>query len=245
MKYRDDCRTLAALGMPPLPVNVSPESLAYVIYTSGTTGRAKGVGVEHRGVVNTLLYRKSEYGMNSRCVSLQLFSYAFDGFVTGFFTPIISGARVVLLEAGHIGDLGKIRHALVRNRVTHFISVPSLYAAMMESLSAEEMAALKVVTLAGENIGLNLLKRSRDNGSPVEIVNEYGITEAAVMSTIYRHQERDPRVMIGRPIRNTRIYILDEWGGDTAHWGGGGVVYGRRGNCPGLPQQPGTDRAKI
>jgi hypothetical protein len=65
----------------PAACNLHP-SLAYVIYTSGSTGRPKGVVVEHRNAVNTLVCRKNEYGMGCDDTSLQLFSYAFDGFVT-------------------------------------------------------------------------------------------------------------------------------------------------------------------
>jgi acyl-coenzyme A synthetase/AMP-(fatty) acid ligase/acyl carrier protein len=148
--------------------------------------------------------------MNSQDVALQLFSYGFDGFVTGFFTPLISGARLIVLPGEDQGDVDKIRAAIVRNGVTHFISVPPLYNALLESMTAGELSSLKAVTLAGDRVSVELLKKTREKGGHVEIVNEYGVTEAAVLSTLYRGQDRDNTVKIGRPIWNTQIFILAE-----------------------------------
>jgi len=190
---------------------ISPGSLAYIIYTSGTTGKPKGVEVEHRGVVNMLLSRRDAYEMNPWVVALQLFSYGFDGFVTGFFTPLISGARLVMLEREKLGDIEKIRVEVKRYGVTHFIIVPSLFSALVESVPARDLWSLKVVTLAGERLKRSVVESAAAKIGILEIVNEYGVTEGSVMSTIYRRQERDMVIKIGKPIRNTQLYILDEY----------------------------------
>ena len=194
------------------PTPPGPPNLAYIIYTSGTTGRPKGAAVDHRQVVNTLVCRKENYQMEEADNSLQLFSYAFDGFITSFFTPVISGAKVVLLPEEGAKDISLIKEAIVKHRVTHFICVPSLYRAIIENASHEELGSLKVVTLAGETISPDILERTRtrEPNGHIEIAVEYGVTEAAVMSTIYRHQEKDSKIKIGRPIWNTKILIVDE-----------------------------------
>jgi non-ribosomal peptide synthetase component F len=179
-------------GTNPEPLS-QPGNLAYIIYTSGSTGNPKGVMVEHRQVVNTLVYRKQEYRMTAEHCALNLFSYAFDGFITSFFTPIISGARVVLLSKQTIEDMGKIIATIGTNRVTHLISVPVLYHVLVTNMTAEQAATLQVVTLAGDKLPANLLEATAAKNKNIEIVNEYGITEAAVMSTIYRHQEKTPK----------------------------------------------------
>ncbi len=184
-----------------------PSDLAYIIYTSGSTGKPKGVLVEHGHVVNTLVYRKEEYRMDSRHTALQLFSYAFDGFLTSFFTPIISGSRVVILSKQTIEDIGRIVEVIADNQVTHFISVPILYQAIMNTITEAKAALLQVVTLAGDQVQPHLLELTAAVNENIEIVNEYGITEAGVMSTVYRHQEKDPQIKIGFPGWNTRIYI--------------------------------------
>ncbi len=181
---------------------------AYVIYTSGTTGRPKGTVVSHFGAVNTLLFRGESYGIGVGDVSLQLFSYSFDGFVTSFFTPIISGAAVVLMGKESVGDIAKIREAIVEDNITHFISVPVLFREIVENLAKEELGRLKTVTLAGDKVGFHLVETAREKSKKIEVAIEYGVTECSVLSTIYRHQERDDRISIGRPIANTSVYIL-------------------------------------
>jgi amino acid adenylation domain-containing protein len=193
-----------------LTCRVSSTNLAYIIYTSGTTGNPKGVEVEHKGVVNTLWNRKQSYGMKPGFVSLQLFSYVFDGFVTSFFTPLISGSKVILMRHEDSRDIEAIGKAITKNQVTHFISIPALYGALLEALTAADLCSLKSVTLAGDRVGLYLLERTLAKTNGVEIVNEYGVTEGSVMSTINHHQERDSRITIGHPAWNTWIYILDE-----------------------------------
>ncbi|NIM12655.1 MAG: amino acid adenylation domain-containing protein, partial [Candidatus Aminicenantes bacterium] len=191
---------------------VSSANLAYIIYTSGTTGRPKGVGVEHRQAVNTLLYRGEVYGMNTGHISLQLFSFSFDGFVTSFFTPVIAGAKVVLPGKDEVKDIRLIKDIIARYGVTHFISIPGFYQAVLDSLGLEDLKSLKVVTLAGDKLPHHLLECSRETNKDIEIAHEYGVTEAAVMSTLYRHQERDNQVKIGGPIGNVGIVIVDRNG---------------------------------
>jgi tyrocidine synthetase-3 len=197
----------AADSCGPGPSN-HPMDLAYVIYTSGSTGRPKGVMIEHWQAVNTLVYRKEEYKMTSGDIALQLFSYAFDGFVTSFFTPIISGAAVVLLSKQSLEDIQQVIKSMETNKVTHFICIPVLYNLILDNITEKAASHLKVVTLAGDKLPPNLLEKTLSINKNIEIANEYGITEAAVMSTIYRHQQRDRHIKIGRPAWNTSIYIV-------------------------------------
>jgi amino acid adenylation domain-containing protein/non-ribosomal peptide synthase protein (TIGR01720 family) len=189
---------------------VKPTDPAYVIYTSGTTGRPKGVVVEHAGAVNTLIYRKEAYRHGTGDVVLQLFSISFDGFVTSFFTPLISGARLILPAEEEIKDISRLIEIQEKQAVTHFIAVPGLYRAMIEHQTPGQAAILKEVTLAGDTLTTDLLDCTAVKNKNLEISHEYGVTEASVMSTILRRQQRMPGISIGSPITNTRIYILDD-----------------------------------
>ncbi|MFC2140931.1 amino acid adenylation domain-containing protein [Acidobacteriota bacterium] len=211
-KYQYDLTSLSQLdaGTREPAAPVKPHHLAYLIYTSGSTGSPKGVMVQHGSVVNTLHSRRELYKMGPGVTSLQLFSYAFDGFVTSFFTPLISGARGLILHENGLKDIIKIKDTIIKEKVTHFISVPALFRSLLEGLDREEAAALqlKAVTLAGDKVSADTVKMAKNKGLNIEIVNEYGVTEAAVMSTLYRHQEKEQTIKIGSPIQNTRIYIL-------------------------------------
>jgi amino acid adenylation domain-containing protein len=192
-----------------LPLTAQAGDMAYVIFTSGSTGKPKGTAVEHKGVVNMLTARKEEYNMHPGCTQLQLFSYAFDGFITGFFTPLISGAAVILPTEDEMLDMEKLKKIIEENKVTHFVSIPGFYRKVIENLGSGEVASLRAVTLAGDAIPPQVLELSKQANDGTEIINEYGVTECSVMSTIYRHQDRDQIIKIGHPIRNTRLYILD------------------------------------
>jgi amino acid adenylation domain-containing protein len=188
---------------------VSPGDPAYVIYTSGTTGRPRGVMVEHRSAVNTLLIRKREYGIGTGDVSLQLFSYAFDGYVTSFFTPLISGAAQVQVTDEQIKDIAQLKKTILQHRVTHFISIPVLYQGIMESMTPQETECIKIVTLAGDMVTPYMIEQAKQKNPHMEIAVEYGVTEAAVMSTMNRRQQNQERISIGRPAANMKIWILD------------------------------------
>lgn len=186
--------------------------LVYTIYTSGSTGRPKGVLLEHRGIVNMLVNRRELYRMSPDDTALQLFSYAFDGYVTSFFTPIISGSGVVLLSEAGVKDIAAIKEVIVKARVTHLLSIPQLFQGIIENLTLLEAASLKIVTLAGDKVSPRLLEIVRQKNRGLEIAVEYGVTEVSVMSTILRHQEKEARLTIGGPIANTSIYIMNKYG---------------------------------
>ncbi len=193
-----------------LETTVKPNNLAYVIYTSGTTGKPKGVMIEHMSMSDTIQWRKNEYSLGITDKVLQLFSYAFDGFVTSFFTPIVSGATVVIASSDEAKDPIAIKKYISRVGITHFISVPSLYQAIIEGASKNELSSLRIVTLAGENITENLVRMSKELSEEIELVNEYGPTENTVASTIARNLQCNTKVTIGKPIANAKVYILDK-----------------------------------
>ncbi|CAH1200787.1 Tyrocidine synthase 3 [Paenibacillus plantiphilus] len=197
---------------PEIRSDADAEQLAYVIYTSGSTGQPKGVMVEHRGVANALQWRSEAYKLGEDDCILQLFSFAFDGFVTSFFSGIVSGASVVLLGANEAKHPMAIKQAIAKNGVTHFICVPSLYGAILDELTAEEARTLRVVTLAGERVPSNIVEKSLAVSGALELVNEYGPTENSVVTTFYRHMERAERPLIGKPVANQHVYIVDRVG---------------------------------
>ncbi|MHA6486325.1 amino acid adenylation domain-containing protein [Bacillus cabrialesii] len=193
----------------PLPQVSSAHHLAYIIYTSGTTGRPKGVMVEHKGIANTLQWRRSAYAFNETDTILQLFSFSFDGFLTSMFTPLLSGAKAVLLYEEEAKDILAIKHQLSRHRITHMIIVPVLYRALLDVVQPEDVKTLRVVTLAGEAADRELIDRSMAICPHTELANEYGPTENSVATTVMRHMEKQTYVSIGQPIDGTQVVILN------------------------------------
>ncbi len=181
---------------------------AYVMYTSGSSGIPKGVLVEHRTIVNTLWWRKNFYGYNPDSVSLQNPPYFFDSSVTDIFTPLLGGARLVLIEEKERLDLAAIKKIITIHKVTHFIAVPAFYNVLLEEIGAE-LACLKMICVAGEYFPDELVKKHFKKLPRVRITNEYGPTENSVNTTIYELNLDSPRAYIGKPIDNVTVYVLD------------------------------------
>lgn len=195
-----------------------PEDLAYVIYTSGSTGNPKGAMLEHRGLVNRLWWMQRSYPLTQYSVILQKTPYTFDVSVWELMLWALTGAQVYMLPPGAEKDPAIIIDTIKQQRVTTMHFVPSMLNAFLQYVEssgrAEELASLKQVFASGEALGLEQVKRfNRLLNRPykTELYNLYGPTEATVDVSYFNCS---PDVMlncvpIGRPIDNTRLYILD------------------------------------
>jgi amino acid adenylation domain-containing protein len=181
---------------------------AYVMYTSGSSGTPKGVLVEHRTIVNTLWWRKDFYGYNPDSVSLQNPPYFFDSSVTDIFTPLLGGARLVLVEERERMDLAVLKKIITADRVSHFIVVPAFYNVLVEEIG-DVLGGLKIICAAGEHFPDELVKKHFKKLPRVRITNEYGPTENSVNTTIYELAPDSVKAYIGKPIWNVGVYILD------------------------------------
>ncbi|WDV47158.1 amino acid adenylation domain-containing protein [Clostridiaceae bacterium M8S5] len=187
----------------------SKDDLAYIIYTSGSTGMPKGVMIQHKSITSSITWRIDEYEHSKEDTVLQIFSYVFDGFLTSFFTPLLSGVKIVLLNESDAKNPVAIKKSIRKNSITHFIAVPTLYTAILEQSNKEDLKSLKSVTLAGEAIKKQLVKKSKTINKNIELINEYGPTEASVVATIAREIDTH-NITIGKPIANKKIYILNQ-----------------------------------
>ncbi|KRF09858.1 non-ribosomal peptide synthetase [Paenibacillus sp. Soil787] len=193
-----------------LTAECGPEDLAYMIFTSGTTGQPKGVMIEHASIMNTIRWRKEEYGFDTDDRVLLFLSFSFDAFVSSFFAPLVSGSTVIIASDEEAKDPLALKKRISSLQITHFSCVPSLYAAILETMHAEEASSLKAVTLGGESISPYLLERTKRIIPGAEIVNEYGPTENSVISTVSRNLMPGEPITIGHPIANSQAYIVDQ-----------------------------------
>lgn len=185
---------------------ISPEQLAYIIYTSGSTGTPKGVAVWHRGVGNMALAQISAFGVKRESRVLQFASFSFDASVSEIATALTAGAELHIPdEEQRIPGLA-LRHYLEGSAITH-ITLPPTALALLPKAGLPRLEALVV---AGEPCPPALAvfwSKGR------RFFNGYGPTEATVCTTIAecRHEDISPDspLPIGRPIANTRLYLLD------------------------------------
>ncbi|WP_224272395.1 non-ribosomal peptide synthetase [Streptomyces venezuelae] len=183
---------------------------AYLIYTSGSTGQPKGVLVPHRAIVNRLLWMQDTYRLTDRDRVLQKTSIGFDVSVWELFWPLISGAALVLARPGGHRDPDYLAHAIRRQGVTTVHFVPSVLDAFLAGPDAGRCDGLRHVFSSGEALARATAERFHTLLPQAALHNLYGPTEAAVDVT---HHPCVPGasgpVPIGRPVWNTRLYVLD------------------------------------
>ncbi|WP_410599258.1 amino acid adenylation domain-containing protein [Amycolatopsis sp. lyj-90] len=191
------------------PVDVLPDSTAYVLYTSGSTGRPKGVAVGHAAIVNRLLWMAREYGFGPDTRTLQKTPASFDVSVWELFLPSITGGTLVIAEPDAHRDPVRLAEIIGSAKVDTVHFVPSMLAAFVAEPAAAGLS-LGTVICSGEALPPDLALRAREVLG-VAVHNLYGPTEAAVDVTAWDTAGEDGTrpVPIGRPVWNTRTYVLD------------------------------------
>lgn len=182
----------------------SPSTAAYLIYTSGSTGEPKGVVVEHRGIVNTVRDQVPRLRLTPADRVLQFASASFDASLFETWNAWLSGAALVIapdaIRSDRLGFLALLRD----ERVTVAVLPPSF----IRSLDRSPLP-LRLLFSAGEAA---VAEDARHYAGSMEYVNGYGPTEASICSTVHAvaaAEEGAFGVPIGRPLANTRAYVLD------------------------------------
>ena len=196
----------------PLETGVSPDNLAFIIYTSGSTGQPKAVMLTHRGICNRIRWAKDAYGLGERDAFLQKASIGFDVSVWETFAPLISGARLVLSEPGRQGDGAYLVSAIREHGITVIDFVPPMLPAFLAEEDVETCVSLRQIVTGGDTLTPELRDRTLAR-LPIPLDNTYGPTEITIDNTRWvcapgQGQTTD-RVPIGRPISNTRLYVVD------------------------------------
>ena len=202
----DDDRSIAS--------GAESSDLAYVIFTSGSTGLPKGVMMDHRGVVNTVLDINRRFGVGCEDRVLALSSLSFDLSVWDVFGTLAAGGTIVIPDAERIREPGHWAQLMARERVTVWNSVPALMELLVESrVEPEAGESLRLVMLSGDWIPLRIPDEIRSRFHGARVVSLGGATEAAIWSIFYPIDRVDPRwksIPYGRPLTNQRVYVFDE-----------------------------------
>jgi amino acid adenylation domain-containing protein len=195
----------------PLDVAVHPESLAYVIYTSGSTGLPKGVMVRHDAVSNFLAAMAAAPGIKRDDRVLGLTSLSFDIAVLELFLPLTAGATVVLADREAARDPDRLKDIIIANDVTMIQATPATWRMLADHDGASGLRWLKPgcrVLSGGEALAADLAQRLV--AAAGEVWNLYGPTETTVWSARRRLNAQDSRPVLGGPIGNTTLYVLDD-----------------------------------
>ncbi len=196
----------AAVSLP--PATVRPAALAYVIYTSGSTGQPKGVMISHGKITNTIFAQWESFGMNEGDRHLQYASLSFDASVSEIFVALASGGTLFVIDE----ESRKDPALLVKYIRDHQINLATIPPALLKLIDIVELRGLSKLITAGEPA---IAAKAIAFSATGQYFNAYGPTESSICATIF-HQtgaESFPneQVPIGKPIANTRIYIIDQY----------------------------------
>ncbi|WP_181809376.1 amino acid adenylation domain-containing protein, partial [Streptomyces shenzhenensis] len=198
-----------AAAAPLEPVDLDPRQPAYVIYTSGSTGRPKGVLVPHAGVVNHLRWKQSAFPLTAGDRVLHKTPVTFDVSVWELFWPLATGATLVIACPDGHRDPAYLAGLIQREGISLAHFVPSMLETFLDLPEAAGCTTLRRVICSGEALPQNLADRFH-SVLGAELHNLYGPTEASV--EIAHGQSRpgsaEVSVPIGRPIANSRVYVL-------------------------------------
>jgi amino acid adenylation domain-containing protein len=197
-------------AMPAIPVGVTvrPEDRAYVIYTSGSTGKPKGVEVEHRNVVSFLADMRVAPGFTAADRLLAVTTLSFDIAGLEFWLPLSTGGTVVVGSRTDLLEGERLAALLEEQRITVVQATPATFRLLVESGWAGKRD-LKVLC-GGEAMPRDLAGALLERVG--ELWNMYGPTETTIWSAVSRVADARAPIPIGRPIQNTRLYILEPSG---------------------------------
>jgi len=201
-----------------LPLRNSPHSLAYVIYTSGSTGVPKGAMIEQRGMINHLYAKIEGLALTATDKVAQTASQSFDISVWQMLAALVVGGQVEIIGDHVAHDAGQLLPGIEKERVTIIETVPSMLRAMLDATSPasvdSKLPALRWMIPTGEALSPDLCRRWLAAYPHAWLMNAYGPTECS--DDVSHHPihhvtaAEELNVPIGRPVGNTRLYIVDQ-----------------------------------
>jgi amino acid adenylation domain-containing protein/thioester reductase-like protein len=220
-----------------LESGVEPRDLAYVIYTSGSTGRPKGVEIEHRAIIR-LITGLPEGILGPGEVLLHASAISFDAATFEIWGALLTGATCVI-STERVLTARPLANAITRHRISTAWLTSSLFNHIVDE-DTTALAGLRHLLIGGEALSVTHVRRAVTALPGTQVFNGYGPTECTTFATCHPIATPLPAdtngVPIGRPIGNTRVYVLDDHGRlaptgvpGELHVAGPGVARGYRG----------------
>jgi amino acid adenylation domain-containing protein len=188
--------------------------VAYVIYTSGSTGAPKGVQGTHRASMNRFAWMWNKYPFQPKEVCCQKATLTFVDSIWEIFGPLLAGVPNVIVPQETVLDPELFLRTLAQEHVTRIVLVPSQLRALLEHAPnlAQRVPELKMWSCSGELLPADVAERFRVAFPAANLLNIYGSSEVAADATCHEVFEKDfaSTVLIGKPISNTQVYLVDE-----------------------------------
>ncbi|WP_242059024.1 MULTISPECIES: non-ribosomal peptide synthetase [Nostoc] len=204
--YREE---IAVQSVEDLEIQVLADNIAYIIFTSGSTGRPKGIAISHRALAQHQAWFLETFGVNCEDVVLQKTPFSFDASVWEFWTPLMVGAKLVMAKPGGHKDPAYLVKTIQQENVTLLQLVPSLLEMLLGEPGFSECSCLRLVFSGGEALKRRVWDEFREVAS--KLVNLYGPAETTIDVAFHCCGEKEITevIPIGKPVSNTRLYILN------------------------------------
>jgi amino acid adenylation domain-containing protein/FkbH-like protein len=235
LEYED-----AALRSLQLPER-SPETPCYIIYTSGTSGLPKGVVIKDSSLVNYVSWLKTNFELSAADSSMLLSSYAFDLGYTALWGMLLCGGAIHILSRELVQDMDFLADYIAEKNISFIKTTPSFFQVLVRSANAKKLSnpALRWILLGGEIINADDLSYLHNSiNQTVKVVNHYGPTETTIGTIAYpidldKLDLYKQHPVIGRPITNNQVFILDEEGNLAAPGTAGEICIAGKGLAQG------------
>jgi amino acid adenylation domain-containing protein len=196
--------------------SVASDQRAYVIYTSGSTGTPKGVEGTHRASLNRFSWMWRTYPFKAGEICCQKTNLGFVDSIWEIFGPLLAGVPNLIIPHEAARDPEEMLQLLAREHVTRMVLVPSLLRTLLDRAPnlQRRVPKLKLWTCSGEVLPGDLAKRFQQSFPEATLLNIYGSSEVAADVTYHEvaKGETTSTIAIGKPISNTQIYLVDEYG---------------------------------
>ncbi len=197
---------------------ISPSDSAYIIYTSGSTGKPKGVKVNHRSLLSVVICWQKEFELDHTTNLLQMASFAFDVFIADMCRSILFGGKLVLCPEDTRLDFDKVYHLMTTESINLIDLTPGFAIPFMDHIykKSYKISFLKLLILGSDLCKASDFKLLLERfGDEMRILNCYGTTETTIDNSFYEAKNDEDldnlfAVPIGKPLKNSRFYILDE-----------------------------------
>ena len=236
--------------------NCDPQQTAYIIYTSGSTGQPKGCLVTHRNVVRLMINDKNSFDFNASDVWLVAHSFCFDFSVWEMYGALLFGGKLVVADRDDVVNTVALRALLCEHQVTILNQTPAAFTNLISveiSFSNHNLDDhLRMVMFGGDRLSLASLQPWIEcySTEKIQLINCYGITETTVHVThcalTDAHIKADNGLsLIGVPLPETQVYILDEFQQQQPIGIAGEIWVGGSGVCQGYLNQPALTASKF
>ena len=197
-----------------LGIDVAPDQLAYIYFTSGSTGEPKGAMCEHAGMLNHLYAKLDDLEISGGQVVAQTAPQCFDISLWQLVSALLVGGRTLLVEQEVILDVARFVDTLVDGGVAVVQVVPSYLEAVVSYLEQHprRLPDLRCVSVTGEALKMELVRRWFAVQPGIKLVNAYGLTETSddTNHEVMTAPPVNDHVSLGRVINNVRVYVVDE-----------------------------------